>query len=218
MPIKIHIATLYQDLEDSMSALREGHDELDRSRQIVLNALDDGEAHYGINTGFGILANKRISDNQLADLQQNILLSHACGVGEPIPPAITRLMLQLKIHALGLGQSGISRSTFEQLLTFEQQDLLSWVPSRGSVGASGDLAPLAHLCLPLMGRGEVWDSEHKDKRPASQALKELGLEPISLKAKDGLALINGTQLMAAYGAFVLDPDGNNIEAVCHASE
>ena len=82
MPIKIHIATLYQDLEDSMSALREGHDELDRSRQIVLDALDDGEAHYGINTGFGILANKRINDSQLSDLQQNILLSHACGVNK----------------------------------------------------------------------------------------------------------------------------------------
>jgi histidine ammonia-lyase len=187
-----------------MSAFREKHDELDRSRRVVLDALNDGEAHYGINTGFGILANKRISDDQLTNLQQNILLSHACGVGEPIPPPITRLMLQLKIHALGLGQSGISRSTFEQLLTFEQHDLLSWVPSRGSVGASGDLAPLAHLCLPLIGRGEVWDPAHREKRPALQAMNELGIKPIALKAKDGLALLNGTQLMTAYGAFVLE--------------
>jgi histidine ammonia-lyase len=140
----------------------------------------------------------------LAELQRNILLSHACGVGEPVPPEITRLMLQLKIHALGLGQSGISRTTFDQLLAHEHKGLLAWIPSRGSVGASGDLAPLAHLCLPLIGRGEVWNGERTGKRDAVPAMTELGIEPIQLKAKDGLALINGTQLMAAYGAFVLE--------------
>jgi histidine ammonia-lyase len=113
-------------------------------------------------------------------------------------------MLQLKIHALGLGQSGISRSTFEQLLTFERLGLTPWVPSRGSVGASGDLAPLAHLCLPLIGRGEVWNENETGKRSAAEAMRLLGIEPIQLKAKDGLALINGTQLMTAYGAFVLE--------------
>jgi histidine ammonia-lyase len=113
-------------------------------------------------------------------------------------------MLQLKIHALGLGQSGISRSTFEQLLKFEKLGLTAWVPSRGSVGASGDLAPLAHLCLPLIGRGEVWDESKNGKGNAAEAMKLLGIEPIQLKAKDGLALLNGTQLMAAYGAFVLE--------------
>ena len=131
----IRVATLYADLADSMQALRRGHAALDRSRETVLRALDDGEAHYGINTGFGILANKRIGTDQLTKLQQNILLSHACGVGDPVPPAITRLMLQLKIHALGIGQSGISRSTFEQLLTLEKFGVTPWVPSRGSVGA-----------------------------------------------------------------------------------
>ncbi len=125
-------------------------------------------------------------------------------MGDPVPPAITRLMLQLKIHALGLGYSGISRSTFDQLLAFEHLGLLPWVPSRGSVGASGDLAPLAHLCLPLIGRGQVWDAELQSRRDAPAALNELGLEAIELKAKDGLALINGTQMMAAYGAFVLE--------------
>lgn len=199
----IHIASLYQDLATSMSALREAHPAVDRSRAIVVRAMEDGHAHYGINTGFGILANRRIDSGQLAKLQQNILLSHACGVGDPVPPVITQLMLQLKIHALGLGQSGISRSTFEQLLAFEQQGLLPWVPSRGSVGASGDLAPLAHLCLPLIGRGEVWDVQRRGKRDALAAMHELGLEPIQLEAKDGLALINGTQLMAGYGAYVL---------------
>jgi histidine ammonia-lyase len=200
----IRVATLYSDLAASMEALRAKHEALDRSREIVVRALRDGTAHYGINTGFGILANKRIDDEKLSQLQTNILLSHACGVGDPVPVEITRLMLQLKIHALGLGQSGISRLTFEQLLTFEKLGLTAWVPSRGSVGASGDLAPLAHLCLPLIGRGAVWNKTESDKTDAAEAMKLLGIEPIQLKAKDGLALINGTQLMAAYGAFVLE--------------
>ncbi|MGK2924311.1 MAG: histidine ammonia-lyase [Lysobacterales bacterium] len=204
MTPRICLATLYTDLEASMQALSAGHEALDRSREIVLAALEDGQAHYGINTGFGVLANKRIDHERLPELQQNLLLSHACGVGEPVPPEITRLMLRLKIHALGLGQSGISRSTFEQLLTFDRIGLTPWVPSRGSVGASGDLAPLAHLCLPLIGRGEVWNETASGKQEAAEAMRLLGIEPVRLKAKDGLALINGTQLMTAYGAFVLE--------------
>jgi histidine ammonia-lyase len=113
-------------------------------------------------------------------------------------------MLRLKIHSLGLGNSGISRPALTRLLEIERADLVPWVPSQGSVGASGDLAPLAHLCLPLIGRGEFWDAEHRDKIPAEQGLAGAGLEPVELQAKDGLALINGTQLMAAYGAFVLE--------------
>jgi histidine ammonia-lyase len=200
----IRVATLYSDLEASMLALRSSHDAVDRSREIVVQAMADGAVHYGINTGFGVLANKTIDAEQLTDLQLNILLSHACGVGEPVPPEITRLMLQLKIHALGLGQSGISRSTFRQLLTFDRLGLTPWIPSRGSVGASGDLAPLAHMCLPLIGRGEVWDESGSGKKDAAEAMKLLGIEPVQLKAKDGLALINGTQLMAAYGAYVCE--------------
>lgn len=200
----IRVSTLYADLQASMADLRSRHEALDRSREVVNQAMHDGKAHYGINTGFGVLANKRIDDERLAELQQNILLSHACGVGDPVPAEITRLMLQLKIHALGLGYSGISRTTFEQLLKFEELGLTPWVPSRGSVGASGDLAPLAHLCLPLIGRGEVWNGSLSGKIDAAKALSELGVDPIRLKAKDGLALINGTQLMAAYGAYVLE--------------
>ena len=200
----IRIPTLYADLADSMQALRASHEALDSSREIVLRALGDGQAYYGINTGFGVLANKRIDPARLSELQQNILLSHACGVGDPVPPEITRLMLQLKIHALGIGQSGISRSTFEQLLTLERHGVTPWVPSRGSVGASGDLAPLAHLCLPLIGRGEVWNETESGKRDAAEAMRVLGIEPVQMKAKDGLALLNGTQLMTAYGAYVLE--------------
>jgi len=200
----IRIPTLYADLDASMDTLREDHAALDRNREIVVSALADGGTHYGINTGFGVLANKRIDGGQLAELQQNLLLSHACGVGDPVPPEITRLMLQLKIHALGMGQSGISRTAFEQLLIFEKHGLTPWVPSRGSVGASGDLAPLAHMCLPLIGRGEVWNETETGKRDSVGAMNLLGIEAIRLTAKDGLALINGTQLMAAYGAFVLE--------------
>jgi histidine ammonia-lyase len=203
-PARIRVASLYTDLSASMQDLREQHEAVDSSREMVLQALDDGQAHYGINTGFGILANKRIDARQLVELQRNILLSHACGVGEPVPPDITRLMLQLKIHALGLGQSGISQNTFDQLLAHENKGLLAWIPSRGSVGASGDLAPLAHMCLPLIGRGEVWNDERSGKCSALPVMTQKGIQPIELGAKDGLALINGTQLMAAYGAYVLE--------------
>ena len=202
--MNIRLEHLYTDLNASMSNLRLQHDAVRQSRKIVDEALLDGQAHYGINTGFGILANKRISNEELATLQQNILLSHACGVGVPIPPDITRLMLQLKIQSLSLGYSGVSEQTFKQLLKLEEHDILPWIPSRGSVGASGDLAPLAHMCLPLIGRGEVWDESRSNKVPAAAALKEKGIEAISLQAKDGLALINGTQMMAAYGAYVLE--------------
>ncbi len=201
---QIRIPTLHQDLNTSLTTLRADDAPVASSRQVVEAALNTGRAHYGINTGFGALANTSIPAAQLAELQRNILLSHACGTGDPVPPEITRLMLQLKIHALGLGYSGISRETFGQLLALDAHGIVPFVPSRGSVGASGDLAPLAHLCLPLIGRGEVWDEARRGPAPAGPALDAAGLAPIDLQAKDGLALINGTQLMAAYGAFVLE--------------
>jgi len=200
----IRLDHLYADLANSMNKLRQQHEPVKQSRSIVNSALLDGEAHYGINTGFGVLANKRISDDELTTLQQNILLSHACGMGDPVPPEVTRLMLQLKIHSLSLGYSGVSEQTFMQLLNLEEQGVLPWVPSRGSVGASGDLAPLAHMCLPLIGRGEVWDESLSTRIPAIDVLNSKGIKPICLQAKDGLALINGTQMMAAYGAYVLE--------------
>lgn len=200
----IRIPSLQSDLDASLSALRADDAPVARSRAVVEAALQDGKAHYGINTGFGALANTSIPAEQLAELQRNILLSHACGTGSPVPPEITRLMLRLKIHALGLGHSGISRETFALLLALDEHELVPYVPSRGSVGASGDLAPLAHLCLPLIGRGEVWDARRRGPTPAGPALAEAGLAPVALQAKDGLALINGTQLMAAYGAYVLE--------------
>jgi histidine ammonia-lyase len=200
----IRLDHLYDDLDVSMAQLRERHDAVTQSRKIVELALEDGEAHYGINTGFGVLANKRISQDKLATLQRNILLSHACGMGDPVPPEVTRLMLQLKIHSLSLGYSGVSEATFKQLLLLEEKGVLPWVPSRGSVGASGDLAPLAHMCLPLIGKGDVWDEALSNRVPAADVLQAKGIQAVSLQAKDGLALINGTQMMAAYGAYVLE--------------
>src|SRR5437764_7791505 len=203
-PPRITIANLHADLDASATHFRADASAVERSRARVEAALADGRAHYGINTGFGALANKRVPDDQLARLQRNLLLSHAVGVGDPVPPEITRVMLRLKIHALGLGYSGVSVPTFRRLLEFDERDLIPVVPSRGSVGASGDLAPLAHLCLPLIGRGEFWDETETKAVPAADVLRSHGLEPIALGAKDGLALINGTQLMTAYGAYVLE--------------
>ncbi|MEN1728415.1 MAG: aromatic amino acid lyase, partial [Pseudomonadota bacterium] len=203
MSVHVHLERLYADLDASLKQARERPDPVVRSRAVVDSALDRGEAIYGVNTGFGALASQRIEDHQLGRLQRNLLLSHACGTGDPVPPEIACLMLKLKIHALALGQSGISLPVFNQLLTFDALEIVPWIPSRGSVGASGDLAPLAHLALPLIGQGQCWQPDFSGPEPAESTLARHGLTPVDLAAKDGLALINGTQLMLAYGAFVL---------------
>lgn len=202
--VPLTLGALYDDLEQSLKSLRESPAAVRRSRAVVDAALADGSTYYGINTGFGALARVRVSEAELEQLQTNLILSHAVGVGPLVPKEVTRLMLRLKVHALGLGFSGVSEATFERLLTFAQRDLVPAVPSRGSLGASGDLAPLAHLALPLLGRGYFWDEAGEATRPAAEVLAEHGLKPVHLGAKDGLALINGTQLMSAYGAFVLE--------------
>jgi len=200
---RISISTLHQDLEERLAALQEDASVLDESRAVVEAAVDGGEVHYGINTGFGSLADRRIPNEKVEDLQHNLVLSHAVGVDEPIPKEISRLILQLKVHALGLGYSGVSQETFRRLLWMADQDIIPVMPSRGSVGASGDLAPLAHLALPLLGEGQVWTPDGGDKRPAGEILATHNLDPVTLRAKDGLSLINGTQQMSGYGAYVL---------------
>ncbi|MCS7083210.1 MAG: histidine ammonia-lyase [Bacteroidetes bacterium] len=156
---------------------------------------------YGVNTGFGALAQERIPVQARSQLQRNLLLSHAVGVGEPLPDEVVRLMLLLKINSLALGYSGVRPQTLERLIALYNADLLPWVPSRGSLGASGDLAPLAHLVLPLIGEGEL--KEGGRLRPARAVLLERGWAPLELGPKEGLALINGTQLMSACGTWVL---------------
>jgi histidine ammonia-lyase len=202
--VSVRIAALYAGLAARMRALQQSHARVWESRRVVEAALADGKAYYGINTGFGALANRRIDPGQLDQLQHNLLLSHAVGLGEPVPREIARLMLQLKIHSLSLGHSGISPHVFERLLAFEQRDLVPAVPCKGSLGASGDLAPLAHMALPLIGKGRIWKHDGSGTLEAEGVLREQQLEPLALGPKDGLALINGTQLMAAYGAFVLE--------------
>lgn len=151
---------------------------------------------YGINTGFGPLCDTRISEEDTCTLQYNLLKSHSVGVGKPIPKEIAKLMLIAKVHALAQGYSGISMATLERLLWHIGQDIIPLVPEKGSVGASGDLAPLAHLFLPLIGLGEV---EDKGKIvPAAEMLQKHGLEPVKLGPKEGLALINGTQFILSF--------------------
>lgn len=201
---KIKISSLYSDIEESLTQLKKDPSEVLRSRVVVEEALTKNEAFYGINTGFGILANKRVGADQLKQLQRNLILSHAVGTGNLISKDISRIMLQLKIHALGLGYSGISKETFNRLMYFVDHDLIPVIPEKGSVGASGDLAPLAHMSLPLLGFGSFWNEEGTETIPADEVLKKHNLEPIDLQPKDGLSLINGTQLMSAYGAYVLE--------------
>lgn len=156
---------------------------------------------YGINTGFGSLCNVKISSENLTQLQENLVMSHACGTGEKIAKPIIRLMLLLKIQSLSYGHSGVSLETVNRLIDFFNEDLLPVVYSQGSLGASGDLAPLAHLSLPLIGKGEMY---YKGEIvPSEVILKEFGWEPVKLHSKAGLALLNGTQFMSAHGIYAL---------------
>lgn len=202
--IHVKISTLYEDLKKSRQKLEDEPSAVRASRQIIEKALKEENVYYGINTGFGALANKRVSGEQLNQLQRNLILSHSVGVGELVPKDISRLILQLKIHSLGIGYSGISMETFQRLLFFLDHDLIPSIPEKGSVGASGDLAPLAHMSLPLIGLGQFWNSEGTGTIEALTVLSEHELEPVNLQPKDGLSLINGTQLMSAYGAYVLE--------------
>ncbi len=175
---------------------------IERGAQVVADVIARGQTVYGINTGFGKLAHVRIADDDLATLQRNLILSHACGCGPDMPRAVVRLLLALKIASLAQGASGVRWGVVERLLAFLQHDLLPVIPAKGSVGASGDLAPLAHMALALIGDGMV---DYAGQRmSASDALSHLGLTPIALGPKEGLALINGTQAstaMALHGLF-----------------
>lgn len=169
-------------------------------RQRLEHLLRHGGAVYGVNTGFGHLRRVRIAPHQIEQLQENLILSHAVGVGPPVPRDVVRWMLLFKINMLLRGHSGVRWAVVERLQAFLNADLLPEVPSRGSLGASGDLAPLAHMVLPLIGRGVL--AGPTGARPATDVLRERGWERLALGAKEGLALINGTQFMAAYAANV----------------
>jgi len=169
--------------------------QVEASAAAVAAVVARGAPVYGVNTGFGKLASVRIPDADLAVLQRNIVLSHAAGVGEPLPLPVVRLVLALKMTSLAQGASGIGRATLELLEALLRADILPVIPAQGSVGASGDLAPLAHMALALIGEGEVFA---RGVRMASRdALAAAGLQPATLGPKEGLALLNGTQVSTA---------------------
>ena len=172
------------------------------SEERVERIIESNEVVYGINTGFGPLCNTLIAPDQTKKLQKNILVSHSTGVGEAIPVETAKLMMILKLHSLARGYSGIRLETLQRINLHIANDLIPFVPKQGSVGASGDLAPLAHLFLPLIGKGKVW---YQDRwLETEKALKIYGLEPIELGPKEGLALINGTQFISAFGVSVCE--------------
>ncbi len=179
-----------------------GRRQLETGHRFLQEKLAEGHAIYGINTGFGRLCNVRIGADRLIDLQHNLLRSHAVGTGDLSDPAVVRLMLALKAHGLTNPHSGLRPAVVERLLWLHNEEILPVVPEVGSLGASGDLAPLAHLALPLIGEGAVW--VEGVRRPAGAVLAERGLTPLVLGPKEGLALINGTQFMTAQAAVALE--------------
>ena len=181
-----------------------------RSQRDVEAIARDNKTVYGITTGFGILANTKISEEDVRLLQHKILQSHSVGVGDPIAPELAKLMLITKVHALARGFSGVQLSTLERICWHIDNDVIPIVPEKGSVGASGDLAPLAHLFLPLVGLGEL---TYKNKRYSADSLmRELGVQPITLGPKEGLALINGTQFILAFAVKSVQLLHNCLEA------
>jgi histidine ammonia-lyase len=176
---------------------------VNRCREYLDKKVDEHERLiYGVNTGFGSLCNTAISKEELGQLQRNLVLSHACGMGEEVPQEVVRLMLLFKILGLSKGHSGVQLETLERLIFFFNNDIFPVVYQQGSLGASGDLAPLAHLSLPLIGEGKVYfDGKVQN---TSVVYQKLSLYPISLQSKEGLALLNGTQFMSAYAFHCLD--------------
>lgn len=171
------------------------------SRKVLEAAMASGGTIYGVNTGFGELASTRISTERLTQVQRNLVLSHACGVGEPLDPMEARSILFLRVNELSRGFSGVRPALVRHLARMLDNNIIPLIPSRGSVGASGDLAPQAHMALAVIGEGSVW---HKGRVvPAEKALRSAGLKPFVLSAKEGLALLNGTQAMQAVGGLAL---------------
>ena len=203
-PSRVTLEEIFEVVEHTQHAelSDEAVKKINRCREYLNSKLSGGdETYYGINTGFGDLCNVKINRDQIEELQSNLVKSHACGMGAEVPQEIVKLMLLLKVQSLSYGYSGINLPTVERLLYFYNNNIIPVVYEQGSLGASGDLAPLAHLSLPLLGLGEV---NYKGARmEAEKALKLENLEPLHLRSKEGLALLNGTQFMSAYGCFII---------------
>lgn len=185
------------DNKKSLDLSEEAVSNIEKARNYLDNKMKENKTPiYGINTGFGSLCNVKISSDNLTKLQENLVMSHACGTGEKVSESIVRLMLLLKIQSLSYGHSGVSMETVTRLIEFFNNDILPVVYSQGSLGASGDLAPLAHLSLPLIGKGEVFLNGQITS--SEDMLKKFNWKPITLQSKEGLALLNGTQFMSAH--------------------
>ena len=190
------------DFDQQVSITFDAHECIVKCREYLDKKMNESDAlFYGINTGFGFLQNVKIDKNQIEQLQANLLKSHACGLGEEVPKDIVKLMLMLKIKSLSYGHSGVQIDTVKRLMEMYNHEVLPVIYTQGSLGASGDLAPLSHLSLPLIGLGEVYYEGTKYK--SAEILEKLGWQPIQLQSKEGLALINGTQFMNAYGMYCL---------------
>ena len=200
--LDLHSVQVIIEGHKTLALSEEAQLNIKKSREYLVYKMKDNETPvYGINTGFGSLCNVKISSENLSKLQENLVMSHACGTGELVPKPIVKLMLLLKIQSLSYGYSGVQIETVERLIDFYNNDILPVIYSQGSLGASGDLAPLAHLSLPLLGKGEVYYGG--DRISSEKMLKKFNWEPITLMAKEGLALLNGTQFMGAYGVYCL---------------
>ncbi|KAF0719474.1 Aste57867_1010 [Aphanomyces stellatus] len=198
--LETHDLVLLSKGETKLQLTQEAWAKVKASREVVDNILKEKKVAYGINTGFGLFSNVVISEDKLSELQENLIRSHSSGVGSPLSPSATRMLLALRINVLSKGHSGISVETLEQLVDAFNADCLSIVPEKGTVGASGDLAPLAHLALGMMGEGKMYDTRDNNAiKDAADVLKSRGLRPVHLKAKEGLAMINGTQLITSIG-------------------
>ena len=190
------------DNHEKLELSQQAKEAIIKCRKYLDSKMEDiGRPVYGVTTGFGSLYNITIPAGELSQLQHNLVMSHACGTGEKVRPKIVKIMLLLKAQSLSYGHSGAQLATVQRLVDMFNEDVLPVVYSQGSLGASGDLAPLAHMCLPLIGLGEVL---YKGAvRPSAEVWKELGWEPITLQSKEGLALLNGTQFMSAHAVYSL---------------
>ena len=190
------------DHNETITLSEESEKQVLKCREYLDSKMEDiGRPVYGVTTGFGSLCNITIPEEDLSQLQHNLVMSHACGTGDTVRPEIVKLMLLLKVQSLSYGHSGVQLATIGRLMDMFNNDILPVVYQQGSLGASGDLAPLAHLCLPIIGMGEVL--YHGEVRSAADVWQELGWEPIRLQSKEGLALLNGTQFMSAHAVWAL---------------
>ncbi len=200
----LHLETLQEIIAEHklLSLSEEAQLNIQKCREYLDKKMGNSdEPIYGINTGFGSLCNVKISNENLSQLQENLVKSHACGTGDEVPQEIVKIMLLLKIQSLSYGHSGVQLQTVERLVDYFNNDIFPVVYTQGSLGASGDLAPLAHLSLPLLGEGEVYHDGFR--QPARKVMEKMGWQPIVLQSKEGLALLNGTQFMSAYGCYTL---------------